>query len=48
MEDESAPLLKERVTPLSGVSKWQSFDKTTGHHATANEPSATINVSPIT
>lgn len=48
MEDESAPLLKERDTPLFGVNRWQSSSKTTGHQAaaTVNKPSTTINVRP--
>ena len=46
MEDESAPLLKGRITPLIGVnaSNWQSSDAAHGYHATVNKPSPTIDV----
>ena len=47
MEDESAPLLKGRTTPLFGVNtgKWQSSNE--HHGAVNNKPPAIINVSSI-
>lgn len=42
MEDESAPLLKGRITPLFGVNKWRSSNRTTGDHATVNKFPTTI------